>query len=91
MGEGQEGSGVFGRKKGYFWAATDCNTAEDLGGWREGRIRYIGRERDRMHCAMSTDSFLLADRRHTAHITCLGRGSRGRGKPDKRHQVEDLH
>ena len=60
---------VFGQKMKNFWAATDCITFEDLGGLREGRIRYIGREKDRMHCATSTDSFLIAAPRHTAHIS----------------------
>ena len=88
---GGEARGFLAEKRGTFRAATDRTTVEDLGGLREGWIGHIGRERDQMHCATSTDSVLFAARRHTAHITCLGRGSRGRGKPDKRHQVEDLH
>ena len=53
--------------------------AEDFSGWREGRIRYTGRERDQMHCAMWTDSFLFVARQRTANFTCLGRRGKGSG------------
>ena len=43
---GREDRGFLAENRGIFGQQRTGKPVEDLGGWRKGRIRNIGRERD---------------------------------------------